>query len=34
MKIKASEFEEGKIIKNAYAYDMRGNFIRTFNEEE
>ena len=34
MKIKSSEFEEVKIIENAYAYDMRGNFIKTFNEEE
>ena len=34
MKIKNSEFEEVKIIENAYAYDMRGNFIKTFNEEE
>ena len=34
MKIKASEFEEVKIIENAYAYDMRGNFIKTFNQEE
>ena len=34
MKIKYSEFQDIKIIENAYAYDMRGNFIKTFNEEE
>lgn len=34
MKIKDSEFREVKIIENAYAYDMRGNFIKIFNEEE
>lgn len=34
MKIKESEFKEVKIIENAYAYDIRGNFIKTFNEKE
>lgn len=34
MKIKAAEFEEVKIIENSYAYDIRGNFIKLFNQEE
>jgi dTDP-4-dehydrorhamnose 3,5-epimerase/CDP-3, 6-dideoxy-D-glycero-D-glycero-4-hexulose-5-epimerase len=34
MKVRDSEFKDVKIIEDSYAYDIRGNFIKTFNEEE
>lgn len=34
LRLFSSTFEDVKIIENVYSYDIRGNFIKTFNEDE
>ena len=34
MKIYSTEFADVKVIENFYQFDIRGSFIKLYNEEE